>query len=87
VVTGYLPVDAPQLSELPTVGDGDVPFVTVQLPVYSKAHVIGRLSDACAGALQGFLRALVLRVRGLDIYQTRQCSGGRRLEIAYEGAK
>jgi cellulose synthase/poly-beta-1,6-N-acetylglucosamine synthase-like glycosyltransferase len=34
--------------ELPSVGDGDLPSVTVQLPVYNEAHVIGRLIDACA---------------------------------------
>jgi cellulose synthase/poly-beta-1,6-N-acetylglucosamine synthase-like glycosyltransferase len=34
--------------ELPAVADGDLLSVTVQLPVYNEAHVIGRLIDACA---------------------------------------
>jgi cellulose synthase/poly-beta-1,6-N-acetylglucosamine synthase-like glycosyltransferase len=34
--------------ELPTVDDGDLLSVTVQLPIYNEAQVVGRLIDACA---------------------------------------
>lgn len=33
---------------LPPVGEHDLLSVTIQLPVYNEAHVVGRLIDACA---------------------------------------
>ncbi len=33
---------------MPTVDEDDLPSVTVQLPIYNEAHVVGRLIAACA---------------------------------------
>jgi cellulose synthase/poly-beta-1,6-N-acetylglucosamine synthase-like glycosyltransferase len=37
-----------QKPALPQIDPADLPFVTVQLPIYNEAHVVERLLDACA---------------------------------------
>lgn len=41
---GPSPVPAP----MPRTDDGDVPFVTVQVPMYNERNVAGEVMNACA---------------------------------------